>query len=497
MPEPHSLTSKAQLIDKILKYFKESLLTTQEAVEIVGINLYFQMTNKLRFLSALAGLSIVAATGIEGANSVSYRGITWTFSSDRPTGTFANGEPWVLGPVTITNITPNPSQSTVGVQNGSMINPTPETNFGFDSSPAIYGLQYDAAKNVALSFPFSLNAGDALVSSRSSGVYPNWLKTVCVLTVLNTAAQTGDFRPSIFGTNRSSRWNVSQIDWNVLKNYAVTPSTPKRADIELNMPPLPWFEWSHRWDGERLQPSENTADNNRVYGREIAGKFGFVGMWLNTNQPIADKKEIAIRMIQNGIDIYDYLRLGGGFLCDGGHKCGRKLPLVMAAMMLKDPNLLAMAGNPTLFQEDQQVWFVNQADVGRAIWMPLPGDSWYGREFLTYRQEDVGMAEWGIRHSRKPDEDNRSWSATYRDVVGNGMMGPWLTAYLMGAQTTWNYPAAFAYMERWKGLSGYGGATYGQSLFNKEMWETHKRNVVVQPPTTPPPAAPQGLRIVE
>jgi Chitobiase/beta-hexosaminidase C-terminal domain len=436
----------------------------------------------------LAALGCLLTLSARAATSVSHFGITWTFSADRPTGTFVNGEPWVVGPVTITNINPNPSQSTYNVQNGSMINPVPNTNHGFDSNPACYPVQYEPAKNVALSFPFTLKVGDVLVSAKSQAYYPTWLKTVCALTVLSGPPPSGSFRPSIFGTDRSVRWNVSQMDWSVLKNYAATSSTPTKASIEAQIPPLPWFEWLPAWNGNSLQADDNTTDlpfvdgtHYRVYGRETAQKFGRIGLWLNTNQPLADKQAIAIQMVQNGMDIYDYVRLGGGYYHDGGHKCGRKLPLVLAAMMLNDPSLKAMAGNPDIFQEDTQVWFVNQSDVGRVLWVAPPGDSWYGREFLQYTQADVGMPEWGIRHRFEPVQDNRSWSATYRSTVGNGMMGSWLAAHLMGMQSIWNHPAAFSYMERYHTLSGDG------ETFAAEMYAAHKLGGTVTPP--PPQSA--------
>jgi hypothetical protein len=365
-----------------------------------------------------------------------------------------------------------------------MINPVPNTNFGFDSNPAVAPLQYDATKNVALSFPFTLSPGDVLVSAKSQTYYPTWLKTICALTVLSSPPPSGSFRPGIFGTDRTVKWNVSQLNWSVLKNYAATPSTPSRASIAAQILPLPWFEWSPNWNGNSLQADDNTTDlpfvdgtHYRVYGRETAAKFGRIALWLNTNQPLADKQAIAIQMVQNGIDIYEYVQHGGGYYHDGGHKCGRKLPLVLAAMMLNDPDLKTMAGNPDIFQEDTQVWIVNQSDVGRVLWVAPPGDSWYGREFLQYRQEDVGTAEWGIRHRWEPFSDNRSWSATYRSVVGVGMMGPWLAAYLMGAQSVWNHPAAFAYMERYHPLGGDG------ETFTAEMYAAHKAGGTIIPPS--------------
>lgn len=443
----------------------------------------------LKRLVAAAGLTCLLAVPAGAANSVSHYGITWTFSSDRPTGTFVNGEPWVVGPVTITNINPNPTQSVHGVQHGSMINPMPEKTFGFDDHPVISrDVVYEASKNVALSFPFTLKVNDVLVSAYSQYEYPTFLRTVCALTVLPAPPAEGSFRPSIFGTDRTVKWNVNQLDWSVLKNYAAVPSTPSRAVIAAQVPPLPWFEWSTSWSGNLLQPRDNTADGNKQYGRETAAKFGQVGLWLNTNQPLADKRDIAIQMIQNGIDIYAYVKNGGGYYHDGGHKCGRKLPLVMAAMMLNDADLRKMAGDPNIFQEDTQTFFVTQADVGRAL---DPGHE-------TYLQQDVGMGEWGIRHRWEPNQDNRSNNAIYRLVVGPGMMGPWVAAYLMGAPSTWNHPAAFAYMDRYKATFG------GGSVFTDEMYNKHRGGGVIVPPVesaispviTPPGGSFDGLQKV-
>lgn len=426
-----------------------------------------KLASFLRRLAVTAGLTCLLAAPAWAANSVSHYGITWYFSSDRPTGTFVNGEPWVVGPVTITNINPNPTQSVHGVQHGSMINPVPAKTFGFDDHPVISrDIVYEASKNVALSFPFNLKVNDVLVSAYSQYEYPTFLRTVCALTVLPSAPPEGSFRPSIFGTDRTVKWNANQINWSVLKNLATVPSTPSRAVIAAQVPPLPWFEWSTSWSGNLLQPRDNTADGNKQYGREIAGKFGQVGLWLNTSQPLADKRDIAIQMIQNGIDIYAYVAHGGGFYHDGGHKCGRKLPLVMAAMMLNDSSLKTMAADPNIFQEDTQTFFVTQSDVGRAL---DPGAE-------TYRQEDVGMAEWGIRHRWEPNQDNRNWGAIYRAVVGPGMMGPWLAGYLMGSQQTWNHPAAFAYMDRYATVAGAG------SPFTQEMYNKHRGGAVIVPP---------------
>ena len=62
--------------------------------------------NTFRTYVVAAALLCGLGTPAFAATSVSQYGITWTFSADRPTGQFVNGDWWVVGPVTITNITP-------------------------------------------------------------------------------------------------------------------------------------------------------------------------------------------------------------------------------------------------------------------------------------------------------------------------------------------------------------------------------------------------------
>jgi hypothetical protein len=169
-------------------------------------------------------------------------------------------------------------------------------------------------------------------------------------------------------------------------------------------------------------------------------------LWLNTNQPFADKKRIAIQTIQCGIDIQGYFANGGTLFEDGGHKCGRKLPVVMAAAMLKHPLLEALARTNSSFQEDRQTWIVTQYDVGRV----LNGAN------ETYQQGDVGMGEWGVRHRTDERLDDRRWSATYRNVVWPNMSGPVVAAEIMGLKSLWNHPAIFVYNERYNSISGSG-----------------------------------------
>ncbi len=426
-----------------------------------------------KFIGAALFIAISALGVVQAATSVSHYGITWSFSSDRPTGTFANGEPWVIGPVTITNINPNPSQSTVGKQNGSMKNPIAGAKHGFDSSVnPLTTTAYDPALNLALNFPFNLLAGNSLVSSKTVSSYPNYFDTVCVLTVLASAPPEGSFRPGPYGNDRTIRWNKSQINYSVLKNLTPVSGSPTKAAIEAKLPALPWWEWSSHYTGGLICPWRNVAAGNggngqpSTYGREIAFKWGEVGLWLHLNNSQADKEKAMIQSIQCGIDIWSYATNGGAFYHDGGHKCGRKFPVFLAAVALNDPTLLAFAARSDVFQEDTQTFFVTQGDVGRPVDSPSE----------TYNQSHVGMAEWGVRHRWEPNKDDSRWTGgtPYRHVVWPAMGGAVLAAKLTGRSASWGHPAIFAFTERYKTLSGLGG-------FAGNMWAVYNDGGTLPP----------------
>ena len=441
----------------------------------------------LRSLAVVLLLTGVTATRSEAANAVSHQGITWSFSSDRPTGTFANGEPWVVGPVTVTAISPNPSSSVNGTMHGSMKNPVPAARQGFDSNvPTISTTTYSAALNVALSLPANFNGGDVLVSSKTDYSYPNYFETICALTVLSSPPPAGSFRPGIYGTDRAVRWNKSQINWSVLKNLAPVAGIPSQAEIEAKLPPLPWFEWHSIYLAAHMMPWRNTAAGNggdgkpSTYGREIAKKWGEVGLWLNTSNTQAAKEKAMIQTIQCGIDIWSYVTHGGGFYHDGGHKCGRKFPVFLAAVALNDSTLRSFVSNPRIFQEDTQTFYVQQSDVGRAVDSPNIG----------YSQSHVGMAEWGIRHAFEPNKDDSRWTGgtPYRHVVWPAMGGQVLAAELMGQKAAWGHPAIFDYNARYHSQGGITG-------FVGNMWTAHKSGGVIVPPIVVPPPPPTEFAV--
>jgi hypothetical protein len=346
-----------------------------------------------------------------------------------------------------------------------MLNAFPNTNQGFDSEPktGIPETEYDEAKNVALKLPIVLNAGDILASSKTIYSYPNFIDTICVLTVLATPPPEGSFRPGPYGQDHKIRWNKSDIDYDVLKSLPKVADAPSKVEIESILPALPWWEWGpHQAHGILCAFRNLASDVNgqpSTYGREIAFKWGKVALWLNLDYTHKEKEKALIQTIQAGIDIMSYVKNGGGFYPDGGHKSGRKFPVVLAAIALNDPELLEFAANPEIFAEDTTTFIVTQGDVGRKV-VP-PGE--------TYDETMIGQADWGVRHRWEPAHDDSRWDGgvPYRFVNWPANAGSVLAIDLMGRRDAWGHPAIFAYNERFYSKAGFSG-------FPGNMWKEYK-----------------------
>ena len=98
----------------------------------------------MKFTWKLAA-SIIFLLGLSPASnaalSVDRGGISWHFSSDRDVGRYANGDPWVVAPVTITAISPGVITVGSNFLNGSMkIRPSVQRmalTAGFGTTPTM------------------------------------------------------------------------------------------------------------------------------------------------------------------------------------------------------------------------------------------------------------------------------------------------------------------------------------------------------------------------
>lgn len=420
------------------------------------------------FIAAIVGLPLMAG---EPLKEISQHGITWTFDKPYPAGTFVNGDYWVVGPVTITSITPPSSvEADNRMRNGSMINPVIGPEQGYDSAkqgPAGYDPKYREDLNVALRLPLEVAPGSSLISTIShddAGHRPQ-ISDAAILTVLAAPAPEGSFRPPQTGTDKTLHWNISQVDWTKLKSLP-RPSEALPLDKVAARMERPWIVQNPNWTGGFIHP-----DNNQPpYGRDISFALGEALLSANLDYTKEEKQDLVIRLLQYGIDVFGAAQGGAVWVGYGGHNQGRKMPLIFAGLLFNNKAMLAYADAAShfIFQEDQQTFVVEAGDVDRTL---HSADS---RKREAYLSEDVGIAEWGEQHSRQPQRDARNWDAPYRRNVGSSLLSHVLVARLMDAEGLWNWPPFFDYMDRyWEIEKDVTTGTDRIRPFDRAMWEEY------------------------
>ena len=308
----------------------------------------------------------VAAPGT--AASITKDGITWTFSQAVPVGQFVTGDYYVVGPVTITAIDPPPTTSSP-YENGSVLNlPTANGKSGFDSrlnDGADQSWWFDASLR---SYPpITLKPGDALVSSfslgqihslpevmRASDKSASPVRTVSVLTVLAAAPSADAFRPSYCDRSQNV-YHAGALQRSLLPS--LTPPNPSQT------PTLAQFESLYRrpWIDTNAFLFDAPAEYMPSYGQHIAFADSYASLLLMLNFSAAQKANLTNYFVQYGIDLYGCLQAGYGWPAFGGHRSGRKLPIILAGILLNDDGMKnASATYSNQFGEDMQTVYVNQ-----------------------------------------------------------------------------------------------------------------------------------------
>lgn len=442
------------------------------------------------FRMAMALMLCGLADTLPAATSVSQHGVAWTFREDRQTGQFANGDWWVVGPVTLTAIDPPAAVASGKDIHGTMVNPLFNTTPLKDSRPIqawdgrlewkAVGPKYDDSLNVAKQLPYSVAVGSSVMSAKSfvenAPGDDQQLETIAILTVVASAPPPGSFRPPyVGGVDKSVRWNKSQLRYDRLKRLPPVPNTPTFKDLE------PKFERTDITLGPAfmsnyLSPKTHEYPN---YGRERSHNVSAAALLLNLNYTDAEKETLLIRLVQRGIDLYGVLASGGGWWTDGGHNHGRKFPVVLAAVMLDDSDIKAKAGLHD-FHEDVAHAYVTQADVdqnGQRAFNSTQGIAASRPPLEPYAPAMIGTPEWFGAWDHSTSDSK--WNAYYRDINGCSLIGSVLAARIMEAQAVWNHPATFDYHDRFWQKEGVekGNISVGVNSiqpFVAEMWKAYR-----------------------
>ena len=387
--------------------------------------------------------------GDQGSSSwelaVSQYGITWTFREPREVGRFENGDFWVVGPVTITSITP----AFDGERHGWEANPAQTIDQGFDvrayhfNDTLVPDLPYEAHPGTSVVKAVSNLAPDAVCARNP--YHTCYLKTAAVLTILNEAPPrkgVGIFRPPYFGTEKPL-YDVSDLHLEHLPSVAHVSSAPTLEWIEERFRRVQ-IDHKENWVGRTIHPDENMPD----YGGDIALNTGDAALRLMLDDPIGDKLPALIHYVQMGIDWYHILKNGGSWISNGGHSNGRKLPIILTAILFENQEMkdAVMYAPYNTFQEDGHVYFSPQADGGAGE--VLFGDPSYVNYWFNQ------VTDGGSRTARDPygyiDGGHVPGTSYQRGVNSMIWKGPVITMQLMPEiNTIWNNEDFIAYVDRW------------------------------------------------
>jgi len=449
------------------------------------------MKSKLLIIGLCVGIvSAFIPQSVRCATSILRHGITWTFAQDYTCGTYANGDPWCIGPVTIVAISPASTGASGRIQHGSMLNPASGEN-GYDASfGGSYRPEYKPALNVArpngndlsAENPLIVGAGNSLVSSRThedANSRPQ-LVDAAVLTVVESAPPAGSFRPPYVGSDKGHYWRTADIRWHLLPGLDKTAidRLPSLDTLAARIERV-WLDPAGgTFIGREFHPSNNMP----AYGGRMAVHTSEIALALLLDYTQAELETLMVRFLQLGIDWYgathyascqfDCSSQGHIWMGGGGHGHGRKWPILFAGLMFGDSNILAYAdaGDYPIFQEEQQHFYVSQADVDQPRYT---GDD---RPRAPYTSDMIGTAEWGASHFNQPQRDGSNWDAYYRDIVSPSICGHVLAAIIMRQQSRWNWPAIFDYQDRWNAYRKSSGMDVGSydSGFVRDMWDTFR-----------------------
>lgn len=442
------------------------------------------------------------------AESLSIFGVTFTFETPRPVGQYANGDWWVLGPVTFTAITPASAIQTIGtdddgmtftnrVVHGTMVNPgnriyasggllannTDNSKQGWDGlHRELLGTPTD--KNI---YKPTFNrdpgaTGEPLVVTKGSVVKfvsnltppaqrrPVGLDMV-VLTVVDAIPAADAIRPGVSRADKASPCRLSEFNLDVFQNLEPTVNAPT-------------FEQALGWVDRYIEAgqvdflnnySHKGINNHPEYGRNVGNELHRALLCLHLKTFSSEQKltllshmaaiadDFVARHEENGVT------LGGG----GGNQFKKPVVALCAAALganapaswrthLSDAEKFRWA-------EDSQIFSVDGIDIS------LPRTRADGRPRSPYTYQMFGSADWGEAASYQVERSGSNWNAFYRDIVAYSLYPGALAVELTaGAKALWDHPEFWLYMDTVYLRRTEGSAGNTMLPFGLEMTEAYR-----------------------
>ncbi|MHB8139327.1 MAG: hypothetical protein ACYDGO_13215 [Smithellaceae bacterium] len=444
-------------------------------------------------------------TNVSIKSSITQYGITWTFKKPVRIGRFVNGDYYVVGPTTITSITPVPKDG----RNGSCLNPSATIEkTGFDSR--IPHGRYDP--KLFLAPPVTLRPGDSLLSSISLDeihtVKPmlyalknsqrSPIRTVAVLTCLEAPVPADAFRPTYAGKKKQI-YLARNLKRDLLPKLSKKDVSFKcymgTSYDDVNIQDATrWFQ--RPWIDLILDQFGAPVENMPVYGVPFVRAVGIGSLMLCMDFSPKEKEKLLINFVQVGIDFWGIAGQGQPpcWSALGGHANGRKWPIIFAGLLLGDEAMKNPARTyPYLkFSEDAQTMFGNSWTGAKVVWAGHMGKDGHPR-----------YADRGAYEHLPPSQWKGDTGENYRRCcTSNAWVGEALAARILHAEKYWNHDAFFAYVDRWmteddsefnRIIKEARGKDYGAKWarqgsvwdpFVKDMWLKYRNHLPPSPDRT-------------
>ncbi|MEK7415533.1 MAG: hypothetical protein AAB263_19690 [Planctomycetota bacterium] len=436
--------------------------------------------------------------------------ITWHFTEKVRVGRFINGDIYVVGPVTVKEITPAqqmgdevPTSERVlkenfpnftmkygqiedmgevkrqVIRNGSVLNKPMSSGAGWDSRiPQARFMPKEISKP-----PYAMKPGDCLMSVKSIPIdefvllnnHQPTTRVGAVLTCVKEPLPADAFRPSFHQRNHKI-YLARNLKRELLYNLPKPASAPNDAGVVrmIRQIQLPWIGVTSDWGW--CNPSENGP----MYGQNMTNICANSAVMLQLDYSAKLKEPLLINFVQYGIDLYGAVEAGyQNWFGHGGYGSGRKLPIVMAGIMLGESDMLALDTKypKARFGEMMQVWYGKHYLGHTTIFASHP---------LQYPEspELYGPAAYFDKYCKEKKDNQRAISSGqgYRHCCTTiEWVGEAVAMRLMRAEKPWGHPAFFDYIERWmkedtKQWMDYADflKEHGDTVFERERTMTRK-----------------------
>ena len=370
---------------------------------------------------------------LEGpASSITYRGVTFNFSTPVKYLWSANGDPVVIsselgsGGTSITSITPDSTNKSGTWANGAEINPGNDGNpalgqvaQGMDAlvatgtNPPGFTYKHALNKDPGASGAINIAQGSqfTVVKSVRDSTSPGsarWIQKYVVLTIVNSRPPSKGtwFRPGVPGAKKTWEHKKETVEAKLGALRALTrPSgVSKVATVldtmtssNLHTRPLWWSTSEH---AGTVQLTGESGTYAGLYGPVRALEFLSLH---SVDTSINDKRDLAVIFTQYGIDLIENYRQNNQTKGRGaGQWYGYIYYPYLAGFLLDDQSILNDA-RKIKCNEVNQIFWVQPDAIGMGEpkpgaqslvgWVPTPSQNrWQVDE--TFFAEDLGLPEW-------------------------------------------------------------------------------------------------------